>query len=157
MKMFLVCAMAVLRLKIALGSDVEIGVSAINEFINVTGVGLTACGKFYQKLKTTTWQECYGTCARDDKCKAYTWHSADGICTIATNATRSRALKATFSGAQVPIPSVASSCHNPSPAPQPSCPPPASRPSAKPTSPNIVFFLTDDMDKILGGKIQEVK
>jgi hypothetical protein len=121
-------------------------------------VGMTV-GGHYAVERATSPQVCCAFCAKDSKCIAWTFHPDGGAsgCALATCAEVTRKLPAgNFGGyrtGHAPDPEKGCGAH-PSPAPGPdpeakcAVTPPA--PPAKKGSPNIVMFLMDDMDLMLG-------
>ena len=121
----------------------------------VAGVGYTAQDVWYKKaVNVSAPDACCALCDADGaKCVAWTHHTDGAVCTLTSTIKVTAAVGAgTTSGSKVPVPALTP------PTPAPPTPPPAPTPDpfpplgpARPGSPNIVLFLTDDMDYTLGG------
>merc|ERR1719261_909837 len=112
----------------------------------VTGVGYTAGGNWYNTTHgVAQWKACCALCGADERCKAWTHHAKHQLCSLAVGVTiNSKPGNDTTSGSKVPVPA-------PTPPPPPA--PAAVQPlgPARAGSPNIILFLTDDQDLLLGG------
>ena len=125
----------------------------------IHGVGLTAAGHFYNKTNFADHNECCSWCTSDTKCNVYTFHPGKtgepGLCSIATEPFRNDDVSNdTISGSKVPVPPPKSPTPKPVPTPAVPTPAPTPRPGPgpiRPGSPNLVLFLTDDQDVLLGG------
>ena len=115
----------------------------------VTGVGYTGQGHWYNTTHgVAQWKACCALCSSDDRCKAWTHHSHGALCSLAVSVSiNSKVSNDTTSGSKVPVPGPTPTAPTPPPTPtavQPLGP-------ARAGSPNIILFLTDDQDILLGG------
>lgn len=128
------------------------GGSCISSMHSRSGIGYTARSMYFNLTRQDSAGDCCSLCASVAKCEVWTYHMGSKACTMAAEPTVHHGLNDTISGSKLAPPFPPAPPAPPAP-PQPSqgCAATPASASAKTGSPNIVLFLQDDMDLLLGG------